>query len=185
MQQKMRSPTPVSTGFAPLARADAQLLILGTLPGQASLAAKQYYAQPRNAFWPILGDVLGFDESAPYATRVAALGDARIAVWDVCKEAVRKGSLDSALVASSIVPNDFAAFFADHREIRQVIFNGTKSCTLYRRHVMPHLQPAWAGLAQTGLPSTSSANTHLTHAERQLLWAAALKPARRRHPLQR
>ena len=175
MRQKRRTQIPLATSFAPLARADARFLILGTLPGQASLAAQRYYAHPQNAFWPILATHLGFDATAPYASRVAALLDARIAVWDVCGTAMRAGSLDSALVRRSIQPNDFATFFAAHGEIGRVAFNGATAAALYRRHVVPHLPPEWADLVQTCLPSTSPAHARMPRAEKQSLWLAALE----------
>ncbi|MCA3263137.1 MAG: DNA-deoxyinosine glycosylase [Telmatospirillum sp.] len=174
MGQKAGSQVALSTGFAPLARADARLLILGTLPGRASLVAQRYYAHPHNAFWPILAACLGFDADAPYAARVAALLAARIAVWDVCDAAERAGSLDSALVRPSIRPNDFSAFFADYGGIARVAFNGATAGALYRSLVAPKLPPEWAGLAQIRLPSTSPAHARMTRAEKQRLWAAAL-----------
>ena len=174
MRQKQRSAAPLSTGFAPLAQGDARLLILGTLPGQASLAAKRYYAHPHNAFWTIMSAHLGVDAAAPYDSRVAALLAAQIAVWDVCGAATRPGSLDSALVRSSIKPNDFAGFFASHRSIARVAFNGATAAALYRRLVLPDLPPEWAGLAQICLPSTSPAHARIGRAEKQRLWAAAL-----------
>ncbi len=104
----------MDVGFPPIARADARLLILGSLPGRASLDARRYYAHPRNAFWPILGDLLGFDPAAPYQARVDALLAARVAVWDVCAAAVRPGSLDAAIAPASVRPNDFAATSPAH-----------------------------------------------------------------------
>lgn len=174
MRQKQRSSAPLSIGFAPLARADARLLILGTLPGQASLAAGRYYSHPHNAFWPILAAHLCFDVAAPYDLRVAALLAARIAVWDVCGAATRAGSLDSALVRRSIQPNDFAGFFARHANIARVAFNGATAAALYRRLVVPDLPPQWADLAQICLPSTSPAHARIGRAEKQRVWTAAL-----------
>lgn len=174
MRRVERSQACLSAGFAPLARADARLLILGTLPGEASLAARRYYAHPRNAFWPVLAALLGFDAGAPYAARVAALLDARIAVWNVCGAAARAGSLDSALVRGSIEPNDFAAFFAAHRGIVRVAFNGATAAALYRRLVARWLPPEFAALAQIHLPSTSPAHARLALADKQRLWAAAI-----------
>ena len=174
MRPNDRPRTRPSHGFAPLARADARLLILGTLPGQASLAARRYYAHPRNAFWPILSLFLGLDASAPYATRVAALLDARIAVWDVCAAAARAGSLDSALERPSVQANDFAAFFAVHRAIDRVAFNGATACALYRRHVVPILPVEFVGIEQICLPSTSPAHARMARIEKQRLWAEML-----------
>jgi len=173
-QTKNRPTLRRSAGFAPLARRDARLLILGTLPGQASLAAQRYYAHPHNAFWPILAAQLGFDAAAPYEGRVAALLAAHIAVWDVCGAATRAGSLDSALERRSIQPNDFSAFFADHGRVARVAFNGATACNLYRRLVVPTLPPEWAALPQICLPSTSPAHARMTRAEKQRQWAATL-----------
>jgi len=158
-------------GFAPLASADAQTLVLGTLPGQASLAKGEYYAHPRNAFWPIMAAFYGFDAAWPYQARVAALGRARVAVWDVCQAAIRPGSLDSALVAGSIVPNDFSAFFKKHPKIAHVAFNGAKAAALYRRLVVPTLLPPFAALPAVELPSTSPAHASLDRAQKARRWA--------------
>lgn len=159
------------TGFAPLALADARLLVLGTLPGQASLAKREYYAHPQNAFWPILAALFDFDATAPYAARVAALAQARIAVWDVCRAATRPGSLDSALVAASVVPNDFATFFTKHPKIEMLAFNGATAAKLYRRLVVPHLAASFAALPCVELPSTSPAHARLPRAEKQRRWS--------------
>lgn len=90
------------------------------MPGQASLAAGQYYAHPRNAFWPIMGHLLGFDASRDYPTRVDALKVAGIAVWDVLASCHRRGSLDSAIEDESLVANDLAGFLAAHTAIHHV-----------------------------------------------------------------
>ncbi len=87
--------------FPPIAAPGARLLILGSMPGAASLAAGQYYAHPRNAFWPILAALCHFPADAPYAARVAALQAAGVAVWDVLQSCVRPGSLDTAIERSS------------------------------------------------------------------------------------
>ena len=84
-----------------------RLLILGNMPSVMSLAAQQYYANPRNAFWRITGEIFGFDAGAPYETRTAALRARGVAVWDVLRSCRRKGSLDSAIEPDSMVANDF------------------------------------------------------------------------------
>ena len=162
--------------FAPVAAPDARVLILGSMPGVASLGAQQYYAHPRNAFWPIMGALLGFAPDTPYADRLRALTQAGIALWDVLGACRRPGSLDAAIDEASIVPNDFAAFFARHRHIRQVFFNGTKAASSFRRHVLPVL-PSPVPLQLTALPSTSPAHASISYARKLAHWrivAAAL-----------
>lgn len=144
------------TSFAPLARSGARVLILGSMPGVASLAAQQYYAHPRNHFWPILARLVGFDAGAPYAERVEALTGAGVAVWDVLQSCVRPGSLDSAIQAGTRIPNDFAAFFAEHPGIMRVGFNGAEAQSSFTRHVLPQLRIQ--GVDYLRLPSTSPAH---------------------------
>jgi len=147
-----------SRGFPPIARRDARVLVLGSLPGQESLRRRQYYAQPRNAFWRIMGELFGASPALPYARRVARLRACRVAVWDVCERAWRAGSLDAAIEPASIVVNDFGAFFARHPRIRLVCLNGGKAFELYRRRVLPALPPEAAALPLLRLPSTSPAH---------------------------
>jgi len=157
--------------FKPLSHHSARVLILGSMPGVASLTAQQYYAHPRNSFWPIMARIAGFDATAPYAVRVDALTRAGIAVWDVLQSCVRSGSLDSAIQAGTRVPNDFASFFAEHPGIRLVCFNGAEAQQSFARHVMPHLR--MDGVRLVRLPSTSPA--HAMALERKLAaWQAAL-----------
>lgn len=156
-------------GFPPIADRNARILILGTLPGQASLAAGRYYAHPRNAFWPILGHVLGFDSEAPYALRVRSLRRAGIAVWDVCEAAVRPGSLDSAIVPGTIKTNDFNAFYACYSNIARVGFNGSTAARLYRRLKLPI-----DGLEFFTMPSTSPAHAATSLAAKRRQWASLL-----------
>ena len=121
--------SPTLQGFPPIVAAGARILILGNMPGVASLHAQQYYAHPRNAFWRITGELFGFDPTAPYDDRVAALGPAGVAVWDVLRSCRRVGSLDSAVERESMVANDFGALLTSHPTITHVGFNGAAAET--------------------------------------------------------
>lgn len=171
----MKRRKALSAGFPPIAAVDARVLVLGSLPGRMSLEKQQYYAQPHNAFWKIMGRLFGAVPELPYERRLDVLRAQRVAVWDVLAAGERSGSLDSAIVASSIVVNDFGTFFAAHREIHLVCFNGTKAAELYRRHVLPGLTPALAALATQLLPSTSPAHASRTFAQKLARWSAALR----------
>jgi hypoxanthine-DNA glycosylase len=164
----------LSVGFPPIAAPDARVLVLGSLPGRMSLEKQQYYAQPHNAFWKIMGRIFGAAPELPYERRLEVLRVHRVAVWDVLAAGERSGSLDSAIVASSMVINDFGAFFVAHREIRLVCFNGNKAAELYRRRVLPKLTPAIAALETQLLPSTSAAHASRTFAQKLARWSAAL-----------
>ena len=160
--------------FPPIGRTTAHTLILGTMPGVASLAAGQYYGHPRNAFWPIVGELFGFDPTGDYATRVRSLADSQIAVWDVLASCERAGSLDSRIDPDSVVPNDFARFFAVHRHIERICFNGGNAETLFRKHVLPSLESVAAELVR--LPSTSPANASVSRERKLHAWRIALAP---------
>lgn len=161
-----------ATGFPPLSRADARVLIVGTLPGAASLAAGQYYAHKSNRFWPIMGALFGAGADLAYEERCQRLMENGIAVWDVCASAERPGSLDSAIRPDSIVTNDFAGFFAVHPQIERICFNGNGAAALFRKRVLacPPLLP------QVILPSTSPAYAALPPAGKLARWRAGLIP---------
>ena len=158
-------------GFAPIADASSQVLILGSMPGQASLLAGEYYAHPRNAFWKIMAALFEIDAAAPYQRRVAELRERRIALWDVLASCTRATSLDSDIEASSIVVNDFTGFFRTHARIRSVCFNGAKAEQLYRRHVLPELTGA-RELQYHRLPSSSPAHAAMSHSAKVEAWRA-------------
>lgn len=162
--------TSPSRGFPPIAAPDARVLILGSLPGQASLAAGQYYAQPRNAFWPIMGELIGAGLDVPYDERAARLRASGIALWDVCEAAVRPGSLDAAINLQSVVTNDFASFYEQHPRIAHVCTNGATAQRLYLRRVQPLLAEPAASLPVHLLPSTSPAHASLRVAQKLARW---------------
>jgi hypoxanthine-DNA glycosylase len=146
--------TPLLRGLPPIIDDGARLLILGNMPSAMSLAAQQYYANPRNAFWAIMAAIFGFDPLAPYEARTAALRAHGVAVWDVLRSCRRVGSLDSAVEPDSMEPNDFAWLFDAYPTIERVVFNGAAAEKNFDRlvRVGPDLQ-------YQRLPSTSPAQT--------------------------
>ena len=164
----------LSVGFAPIVAGRPRVLVLGSLPGRKSLEMGQYYAQPQNGFWRIMGELFGAGPSLPYPERLERLIANRVAVWDVLAAGERDGSLDSAIVPSSIVVNDFGALFARHEDIGLICFNGAKAAELYRRRVLPTLAPQFASLPSRLLPSTSPANASVPFAVKLASWSAAL-----------
>lgn len=163
-------------GFPPVADERARVLIVGSMPGQASLAAARYYAHPRNAFWPIVTAICGLAATASYERRIAALRRQGVALWDVLHACVRPGSLDADIDEATIVVNDFAAFLAAHPRIGTVLCNGGKAFVSWRRHVQPTL--AGRSLAVRQLPSTSPAHAARSFADKLAIWRAALVAAR-------
>jgi len=168
------SATEASAGFPPVSSTAARVLVLGSLPGVRSLQQTQYYAQPRNAFWRIMGELVGASPDLAYAHRLQCLVDARIALWDVLASAVRPGSLDSRIVADSVVVNDFVDFFAAHPGINYVCFNGQTAGKMFAKHVMPLLSER-APLTRLTLPSTSPAHAGMPYAEKLRNWREALR----------
>lgn len=160
-------------GFAPVAGRHARLLILGSMPGVESLRAGEYYAHPRNAFWPILAGLIGVAHDAPYAKRISAMRARGIALWDVLAACKRPGSLDSAIAADSIVVNDLQPFLQAHPRIGDVLFNGAAAERYFLRHVAGHLEPGAQRL--TRLPSTSPAHAAISLADKRSHWQQVIR----------
>lgn len=156
--------------FKPVGNADASILILGSMPGKRSLEQNQYYAHPLNAFWKIMGELVGAYPSLPYADRLEILRSSGIALWDVLDSCVRKTSLDSHIRNESA--NDFAPFFAQHPHITQVFFNGSKAEQCFRKFVQgKQVLPA---LEFCRLPSTSPAHAGMRYAAKLQAWRTAI-----------
>lgn len=158
----------LSQGFPAVSRADARLLILGSMPGKASLEATEYYAFPRNAFWKIMGELFGAGPELDYRLRLQKLISHRVALWDVVGRCHRPGSLDSAIVDDGLVTNDFARFFTRHPHVSHVYFNGQTAAGLFRQKVRPGLAGAFS--CHT-LPSTSPAHAARSYAEKLEAWS--------------
>lgn len=152
-------------GFDPVVDSDTRLLILGSLPGDASLKAAQYYAHPRNAFWRLLGGVLGENlDTLAYEARLERLKARRIGLWDVIASAERSGSLDAAIRSPQAA--DLRGLVAGLPELRAVAFNGGLAARLGRRILEDH-----ADLVLLDLPSSSPAHARPL-AKKAARWAA-------------
>jgi hypoxanthine-DNA glycosylase len=162
---------PLLQGFNCIARADARILILGSMPGQASLRKNQYYAHPRNSFWTIMERLFDAGPEHSYEQRLALLQEQRIALWDVVYRCARQGSLDTAIEQHTVVANDFHRLFAACPKIHSVYFNGQKAATLFRQQVLPGLPAALAGLHYQTLPSTSPAHASLNTEQKLQQWS--------------
>jgi hypoxanthine-DNA glycosylase len=149
--------------MAPVGSCDARLLILGSLPGEASLAAQRYYAHRTNQFWRLLGQAIGEDLGGiEYEVRLERLAGREVALWDVVAEARRKGSLDGAIRAAT--PNELADFVACHPRLEAVAFNGRAAAGIGRRALEGR------GLVLIDLPSSSAALTR-PFEEKAAAWA--------------
>jgi len=155
----------VKFGLPPIAPPDAWLFILGSLPGDASLVARRYYAHPTNQFWRLLGDAIG-EELQPldYAQRLERLAGRRIGLWDVIASASRSGSLDQAIRAAE--HNRIEHLLHDFRELRAIAFNGSTSARIGRQLIGE--SPAQVTLID--LPSSSAANTR-GFADKAIAWS--------------
>lgn len=154
--------------FPALAADDARVLILGSIPGKASLQAGQYYAHPRNQFWPIMAELLNCGPLEGYLAKQRALLSAGIALWDVMHSCYRPGSLDADIAKETVVANDFNAFFTDHPAIERVFFNGTTAEQAFRRWVLPGSQGR--PLVLQRLPSTSPAHAAMSFQQKLESW---------------
>jgi hypoxanthine-DNA glycosylase len=155
----------VKFGLPPIARPDARLFVLGSLPGDASLAAKRYYAHPTNQFWRLLGSAIGEElQALDYDKRLTRLAERRIGLWDVIASANRPGSLDQAIRAAE--HNQIEHLLRDFPDLRAIAFNGTTAAAVRRKLIgSPPL-----GVVLIDLPSSSAANTR-SAADKAAAWS--------------
>ena len=157
-----------SEGFPPMLGASPTMLILGSLPSIKSLKHQQYYANPRNAFWPIMANLFSIDLRLPYKQRCDLLKQHKIAVWDVLRAGQRKGSLDQNIDKKTMIINDFESFLQTHSSIKKLIFNGIKAETVFKQE-LPSLN-----ISMQRLPSTSPAHAALSFEKKLDAWREAL-----------
>ena len=166
----------IISGFAPVVSESARVLILGSMPSSASLAKQQYYGHPRNAFWPIMGELVGAKPALDYQRRKLILMEHHIAVWDVLQSCVRPGSLDADIDMNSIKINDFVSFFNHYRGIKRVFFNGGAAEKVFNKRVLPGLNAGFSYLEYRRLPSTSPAHAGMTLEQKLTAWKVILQP---------
>jgi double-stranded uracil-DNA glycosylase len=161
-------------GFPPVEPRQARVLVLGSLPSQESIRRGEYYAHPRNAFWPIMGELFGAGQGLPYAPRLQVLAERGLMLWDVLRAAERRGSMDSAIHPRRAEANDIPRLMTRHPELRRIVFNGGAAEALFQRHVFPRGGERLAGLDRVRLPSTSPAHASRSFEEKLDLWRLAL-----------
>ena len=157
-------------GFPPIIGKNPQILILGSMPGIKSLEEQQYYAHPRNAFWPIMSALFAIDLNLNYQQRCEGLSRQGVAVWDVLKSCQRQGSLDSAIEKDTIEINDFNQLLTDHTSIKHIYFNGGAAEQLFKRYVLKTLSNSQLNITMMKLPSTSPAHASKTFEQKYNEW---------------
>lgn len=167
MCAKSAEPDPECRSFAPEVDAKTTVLVLGSMPGRESLRRREYYGFPRNLFWSIAGELLGFDPALPYRERVAALLARGVGLWDVLADCERPASsLDAAILSPT--PNDLPGLLERFPRIRRICCNGSAAAN-YLAKFFPEI-----GVEVRRLPSTSPAAAMLTREAKLRVWREAL-----------
>lgn len=163
----------IVSSFPPQIGAGCRVLVLGTVPSLRSLELRQSYGHRQNLFWTFMGEMFDAGPQFAYAERIARLHARGIGIWDVFSQVERPGSLDSAIVRGSEVPNAIPQLLAEMPGIRAVALNGAKAAEGFRRHIQPQLDAQrLARLVCLELPSTSPANAAMSRAEKLRRWQA-------------
>ena len=164
----------VTAGLAPVVGGETRVLVLGSLPSQKSIELQQYYGNPRNAFWRIMGEVANAGADLVYPERLERLQKAGIGLWDVLAAAVRPGSLDARIDQTSATLNDFSALFADCPALRLIGFNGKTAARLFRQNSEAMQAVADHGVELADLPSTSPAHAAMRYDEKCRRWSEVI-----------
>ena len=159
------------TCLAPLTPRAMTTVVLGSMPGAASLAANEYYAHPRNAFWDLAATVFDIPRELDYAGRCAALLQRNVGLWDTLASCQRPGSLDTAIVPASVRPNDLGSWFADH-PVQVIGLNGALAARIFKRYCLPALHEliSATNIKVVRLPSSSPANATWSYAAKLAVW---------------
>lgn len=164
------TPSTLLSSLPPVIPPRPRLLVLGSMPGAASLQAQRYYAHPRNLFWPMVERFLGISTALSYNDRLAGLRSRGVALWDVLAHCERKGSLDGAISRASEIPNAIPTLLEMHPELDAIVLNGQRAAASFRRHLETHCRRIRPELEVHTLPSTSPANQSIPLAQRQQAW---------------
>jgi len=156
----------METGLAPVIDEGCALVILGSFPGETSLAEQEYYAHPRNDFWPVMEAILGVHADAPYPDRLNGLLERGVGLWDVIHSCRRGGSSDSAI--ENVVLNDFREFLSRYPAVDSLALNGTMAARQMMQVVRSRDLPR--DLRRIRLPSTSPANARYAREEKISAW---------------
>ena len=155
----------ICRSFEPVFTPQARVLIVGSMPSVKSLADAEYYAHPRNAFWPVMFEIFGAEPTRDYGAKMALIRENGLALWDVAEACEREGSLDSNM--RDITYNDFAMLFNACPDIHTVLCNGGTAHALF-------MKSGYAGGRQViRMPSTSPAYT-MAYAEKCRIWKETL-----------
>ena len=164
-------PDTTVESFPPQVAEGCRILILGTAPSVRSLAMQQSYAHAQNLFWPLMGEMFDAGPELDYAERIRRLHRRGIGIWDVLASCERSGSLDSAIVRASEVPNDIARLLDDQPSIAAIALNGGHAQRAFRRLIVPMIdETRRASLVLLDLPSTSPANASTSRKTKTTLW---------------
>ncbi|MBE0493754.1 MAG: DNA-deoxyinosine glycosylase [Thiomicrospira sp.] len=147
-----------------------RVLILGSMPGVASLEAQAYYAHSRNGFWPIMATLLQQDWSGSFEQRYKQLQQHHIGLWDVLAQCERSGSLDSAICSKSIQTNDIPGLVLRHPECQAIALNGNKAADLFKRHLHKGHPLVFNSIQLVTLPSTSPAHARMSLEDKTQVW---------------
>ena len=163
------------SSFNYVANPNAKILILGSMPGDVSIAATEYYAHPRNLFWDFMQQLLDIPREIEYEKRLELLQKKGIALWDVLGFCHREGSLDSNIDKETEQPNAIPELLDSCPNIRTIFFNGQKAHTSFKSHIL-QLHPEIGQRCELiVLPSTSPANASIKVADKLESWKKIIK----------
>lgn len=163
------------TSFTYKVKSNAKVLILGSMPGDVSIAAVEYYAHPRNLFWDFMQQLLGVPRELDYEERLELLQDKGVALWDVLGACKRSGSLDSNIEAGSEQANDIPALLQQYSNIKAICFNGQKAYASFKRHILKSHSKLEEQYDLIPLPSTSPANASVRIEDKLSAWKQILE----------